>query len=176
MTTEMLNARCLELIAESKARSNYINESISYLKLLHKKGELVGVEPKWHVTQRGIDLDSQRYESVPNEYLETMNKGFTILKNVNCKSILNSISKDDASIYRRRKVFNTWYNDRHVSEILFCWLNGKKLIPPTLMFNGMKNYLVDGKHRFNVAYSLGAETLPILVSNEHLDEVRRRLV
>lgn len=76
-----------------------------------------------------------------------------------------------------------------ISRVWDHWLNNQKLIPPTIIIFDQR-YMdllvpggipsrelqpIDGKHRLNVAYYFGAETMPIIVLERQVLSIRRRL-
>jgi hypothetical protein len=152
------------------------NKECEEIKKKLKNNEIKDLEILWHTNYNHIDFSLQKDQIDDN----TISNGWTIIESIDVDTLLNSMAVTDKEIYSKVILFNPDANDRQLCEIIKFWLREEKLIPPTVIakpdIEGInKIYLLDGKHRFNVAYYFGIERLPIIVLNNHLDEVKRLL-
>lgn len=131
--------------------------------------EVLNVLPMWHVNKEDIIFEEQP------EILDALLlcNGFEIIHNVNFDRLLDNMIKVRAEVYRERKLFHEEFDDRKIARVIHHWLNGDKLIPPTITIeSGIDGALfpTDGKHRLNVALFLGSTEIPILVlSSQHAE-------
>jgi hypothetical protein len=151
----------------------------------YKSNTLLIPEVRWHIDSTKIDLSLQR-DSFRKELLVD---GISVIPEVDIGVLFNKMTKDDALMFRKKKLYNPSFNSKSISIVINHWLQGIKLIPPTIMiFN--QEYAdtlnidiivskelrpIDGKHRINAAYFFGIKTIPILVRNKQLSIIKTYL-
>lgn len=152
------------------------------IKQLYNKGEInnSSIAPLWITQQEQIDFTHQGN----NTYSNLITDGYTILS-VNLENLLSCFDSDQAKMYRKMRMYNGQQEPVKIGGVIHSWLIGVTLIPPTILcrdslvssFAKDSDILFpqDGKHRINVAYCSGAETIPIIVWNKQLDKVKRIL-
>ncbi len=145
---------------------------------LYKSSKLNDVTPLWHTTIEEIDLAKQR-ENLREDLLE---EGFKIIENINIELLFDKMSSGNPDMFREKVLYNDDLNDWKISDVLDNWINGTKLIPPTILVidktidnmvtDTNELFATDGKHRLNVAYYYGATSIPIFVVNKQLDKIK----
>ena len=166
-TPEELEALGRKLLAEREERIK-LNERCSEIKGMFDNGEFTDIKPRWHTDKTDIDFTNQPHQLNPELLLE----GYSIVL-VNMEVLLDSMQAGNPELYREREMFHDDWSETNICKILDAWLNEQKLIPPIVIFNEDLNqtYLADGKHRFNVAYCLGEQKIPVIIPNIHLERI-----
>jgi hypothetical protein len=115
--------------------------------------------------------------------------GFSILNDVRIDHLISLMLEGDIEYYREDKFIRRSL-DFETTRILSHWLNGEKLIPPTMMvytkeilglfekgdiIPSTEIFPADGKHRLSLAHYLGVKTIPILVFNIQLTLLSKML-
>lgn len=148
---------------------------------LYQNSQLNNISPLWHINEKDIDFDNQKNELRP----DLLEDGFTIIENVDIESLLDCMFDGYQDLVREKILYNEEQDETNISGVIDKWLNKIKLIPPTILIwdtivdqTGIlkedtdKLFVQDGKHRINVAYYFGANTLPILVINKQLKRIK----
>lgn len=159
-----------------------------YNKLLseYKKGNLKNPEPKWHLEESDIDFSLQ-LNQFRDELLED---GFTIIPNVDIETLLKKMTSQDYKMFRTKKLFGSTFSDLGLSEIIYLWQNGEKLIPPTIVIldntfmlkvqnpfpkTTIEFMALDGKHRLKVSCYFNVEKIPIIAFNWQAEKIKKML-
>jgi ParB-like chromosome segregation protein Spo0J len=150
----------------------------------YKAGTLPRPDIQWHQNLQDIDLSLQ-----PDKlHLKLVAEGLSILPNVRLKTLVSRMREADAAIFRRKKLYEH-AGDHQTSRALDLWLQGEKLIPPTILIfdqpfmdlvcrHGIPStelQPVDGKHRLSICCYFGIHAIPILVLERQLDQIKRIL-
>ena len=151
----------------------------------YKSNDLPIPKIEWHLKNTEVDLSLQTTSLRPELFAD----GFTIIPDIQIETLFDRMTKADAAMFRKRKLYNTSFTDMTISSVLDFWLKGGKLIPPTIMiytkeyaktlklniFESTELMPVDGKHRINVAYYFGVKSIPILVINPQIHLITQAL-
>ncbi|MEY3412279.1 MAG: hypothetical protein RIQ70_967 [Bacteroidota bacterium] len=145
------------------------NVKCEQVKKLYKNKKL-NVIPLWHLDKTQIDLKLQR-DNLNDEILED---GYEIYNSVNIELLLSKMDAN-GTIYTGKQLFHRALSKANICKVINHWLEGTKLIPPSLMpLNGKINP-VDGKHRLQVAVYFKAKEIPIFVPNIWKEEIEKIL-
>jgi hypothetical protein len=154
------------VIAMVRARENKSDTDTKLDEIIqrHQIGTLESVVPLWHININELNFDDQP-ENLP---AARMCKGIEIIQDVNFELLLDNMFPERAADYRKKELFHELLDDRKIARVINHWLNGEKLIPPTITFEERmeqeKNlFPAEGKHRLNVAYHYGASHIPIVI-------------
>lgn len=139
----------------------------------------------WHLNVEEIDLSLQR----DGYRKELLVGGITIIPDVDIELLLNSMTKENAAMFRRKELYEQDLPDMAISKVVNYWIHGTKLIPPTIMvftqeyaetlnisiIPSKELQPVDGKHRLKVAYFFGVKQIPILVRTIQAPIIKKTL-
>lgn len=147
-------------------------DQLENIKPNFKKGKIPQLTALWHTEQMNIDFEKQGGLAGKNHFSE----GYKIIE-VNIHDLINSFLPHEIPVYMRKELFKKEQCEHQTSGVIYKWLQGIPLIPPTILdiHNNGCLYPIDGKHRLNVAYFFGAETIPIIVANTQLEKVKQIL-
>lgn len=135
-----------------------------------RNGKITNLIPLWHHDENQIDFERQGDEIDPDFFSE----GFTILE-ADIRVLFKSFDPLWTSMFLRKELYKKEQCPDKISGVVYHWMQGIHLIPPTILNVHDSDCLfpADGKHRLNVAYFFGAETIPIIVANKQLEKVKR---
>ena len=147
----------------------------------YREGKIRIPAPVWHWKKSKIDFEKQG--DIINQDL--FSEGYSIIE-VKLENLISKFDATQARMYRLKKLYNGKQEERKISQIVKNWINGQALIPPIILLRppiGIdyldtdKDVLMpqDGKHRINVAYCYGCDTIPIIVMDKQKDELNRIL-
>lgn len=145
------------------------NSKCEQVKKLYKSKKL-NIIPLWHSDKNQIELKLQR-DCLKDEILKD---GYEIYNSVSIGLLL---SKMDANrtIYTGKQLFHRALSKSNICKVINHWLEGTKLIPPSIMPLNGKIHPVDGKHRLQVAVYFKANEIPIFVPNIWKEEIEKIL-
>jgi len=168
-TPEELEALGKKLEAEREERIK-LNLRCNEIRELFENDGLPELSAHWQTDKKDIDFSKQPHQLEP----ELMREGYSI-EFVGLEALLDSMQPGNPALYRENQMFHDDWSDTNICRVIDAWLNEQKLIPPTVVLNEDLNqtFLADGKHRFNVAYCLGEQKIPVIIPNIHLERVLR---
>ncbi len=149
-----------------------LEEECKVFKTLYIKNRLQSIRPYWHLSWKSIEDDKKI-----NETLEKPNpEEYKIYTTVPLKELMLSIEPHLNVIISEETLFHSQnrypiakliFSDRKTCKILKRWEEEKPLLPPQIDFIGTSMTLVNGTHRLNAAFCLGAERIPVMIYNRH---------
>jgi hypothetical protein len=172
-TQEELLALGRKIEIERNERIRF-NRHCKKIRKKFERGKIKNLKSHWHLSKDGIDFRKQTHQLNKEFFVD----GYTIIETIDVETLLDSMQGGNPELYRSRQMYHDDWSPWNISKIIDFWVNEEKLIPPTLILNEElnKTYLADGKHRFNVAYCLGDETIPVIVPNKDLVRIQMLIV
>jgi len=166
-----------------------MNEKITRYKEIYdsyRKGSLILPIAEWHTSESEIIFSLQR-DQLDSRLLTS---GFTIIPDVDINVLLNNMELQDEEMFKRNNLYDESFSDSNISDVINCWMEGQKLIPPTIMIFDEEFFKrvnrtpyvtdelrpVDGKHRLKVSYYLKEKKIPITVLNWQVEKIKKRLL
>lgn len=146
----------IEFAAERKA--------IERLKRNLKAGKVNPPIPIWNDRKEDINLELQPHKLNDDIILD----GYEILW-VNFEELLDKLIQGNPKEFRKKKLFNRYFSASRMYRVWDNWVNGVKLIPPSIVSVNGKLFPADGKHRLNVAYYLGVREIPVFVGSRDVE-------
>jgi hypothetical protein len=139
----------------------------------YTSGNLIPIRPYWHLKKSDLDLTKQDF--TPS--VEISSFGFEVIESVGVEALLNTMQDGNPALFRSKNLFHHCWDGIKISNVIRHWGNLEKLIPPTIIHNHLLNklYVIDGKHRFHVAYYFDIDTIPIVIPASHKIQIVKLL-
>lgn len=125
--------------------------------------------PLWHLDKK--DIDFERTDTT----LIQLKNGYSIVE-VDAAALMNKMGPPYVKLYSGKLYHDN--SERKISQVLYHWMNGEKLIPPVIIIHDetissiVSNAVApqDGNHRLRAAYHFGVKKIPIIVLDAQLSK------
>lgn len=159
-------------------KKNRLDDNCDFFKTAYSKGHLQSIKPHWHPNWKSIDKD----EMIDANIIKPEPIDQDIYVQVPLKPLMLSIESHLNIIISEKVLFHSLnrypiaryiFDDEKTCQILTHWKAKKPLLPPQIHFQGKQMTLVNGTHRLNAAFCLGAKTIPVMLEKYQSDKLIR---